>query len=219
MCVRVCVCTCVCAFSVSATIHRRNVYISAQTEGKLSKAGLSLLVCAPNEDKWSTLPVPHAVSNVVLVNNHITSIRGWVLSTGKAINMLSTWNEKERQWKQVLPSMPTGWVCTAVISHDNLLLVTGGLAEDCSTVLNTCDVLDPPLWSGPLQQDSTCPHHYGGSIWHYAENTSTWLVRRPHIPLQDLNSIAPRRGERSGVMSSRLHPYSTSSQGGVCGPK
>ena len=46
--------------------------------------------------------------------------------------------------------MPTGRVCPAVISHDNLLLVTGGLAEDDS-VLNTTDVLDltSMKWSTP----------------------------------------------------------------------
>ena len=130
------------AVSASATIHNRNVYIIARSKGKLKKAVYHLFVCSTNEHKWSTLPVPHAISSVAVVNNSITSIGGFDLSTGKAINMLSTWNEEEGQWKQVLPSMPTGRFFTAVISHDNLLLVTGGLGEDCSTVLNTCDVLD-----------------------------------------------------------------------------
>ena len=41
-----------------------------------------------------------------------------------------------------LPCLQDGVVRLLYISHDNLLLVTGGTAEDVSTVLNTTDVLD-----------------------------------------------------------------------------
>ena len=64
------------------------------------------------------------------------------MSTDEVTNTLSTWYEEEGRWRQVLPPMPTGRVYPNIISHDNLLLVTGGVAEDGSTVLNTTDVLD-----------------------------------------------------------------------------
>ena len=78
--------------------------------------------------------------------------------------MLSTWYEEEGRWKQVLPPMPTRRVRPAVISHDNLLLVTGGLAEDVSTALNTADVLDLDTmeWTTPEELSLPIPlwqHH------------------------------------------------------------
>ena len=47
--------------------------------------------------------------------------------------------------------MPTGRYSPAVISYANLLLVTGRVAEDASTVLNTTDVLDLTTmkWTSP----------------------------------------------------------------------
>ena len=60
--------------------------------------------------------------------------------------------------------MPTRRVCPAVISHDNLLLVTGGVAEDASTILNTTDVLDLTTmkWSTPKGLNLPVP-----LMWHH----------------------------------------------------
>ena len=166
------------AVSRGASIHNGKVYISAV--GYDIEFVFPVLVYSTNELKWSTLPeqqsvVPTGVLNwmwqrlstlpdkksdkaIAVVNNYVTLIGGQNVSTrtggvdastGKVT--LSTWYEKEGQWKQVLPPMPTGRSRPAVISHDNLLLVTGGLAEDGSTVLNTTDVLDLTTmkWSTP----------------------------------------------------------------------
>ena len=58
--------------------------------------------------------------------------------------------QEEGQWKQVLPPMPTGRFSPAVMSHANLLLVTGGVTED-NSVLDATDVLDLTTmkWSTP----------------------------------------------------------------------
>ena len=63
----------------------------------------------------------------------------------------STWYEQEGRWKQVLPPMPTGRINPIILSGDIFLLVTGGVAEDGFTVLNTTDVLDLTTmkWSTP----------------------------------------------------------------------
>ena len=94
-----------------------------------------------NEHKWSTLPNQQRSAAMAELNNHVTLIGGLDVSTRKVTSALSTWYEEGR-WKQVLPPMPTGRYIPAVVSHDNLLLVTGGVAENVSTVLNTTDVLD-----------------------------------------------------------------------------
>ena len=140
------------AASYAATIHNSKVYISAFGRDGNGKPVSSVLVYSTNELKWSTLPNQQFGAVIAVLNNHVTLIGGQDVSTGKVTNTLSTWYEEEGQWKQVLPPMPTGRYCPAVISHDNLLLVTGGVAEDVSAVLNTTDVLDLTTmkWSTPV---------------------------------------------------------------------
>ena len=139
------------AASCGSTIHNSKVYISTFCKDRKGKPVSPVLVYSTNEHKWSTLPNQQRAATMAVVNNHITLIGGRDVSTGKVTNTLSTWYEEEGRWKQVLPPMPTGRSRPAVISHDNLLLVTGGLAEDVSTVLNTTDVLDLTTmkWSTP----------------------------------------------------------------------
>ena len=129
------------ALSYAATIHNSKVYISAVGRDGNGKLVFPVLVYSTNELKWSTLSKQQSSAAIAVLYNHITLIGGRDVSTGKFTNTLSTWYE-EGQWKQVLPPIPTGRSRPAVISHDNLVLVTGGLAEDDSTVLNTTDVLD-----------------------------------------------------------------------------
>ena len=139
------------AASCGSTIHNSKVYISTFCKDRKGKPVSPVLVYSTNEHKWSTLPNQQFGAAIAVLNNHVTLIGGQDVSTGKFTNTLSTWYEEEGRWKQVLPPMPTGRVRPAVISHDNLLLVTGGLAEDGSTVLNTTDVLDLTTmkWSTP----------------------------------------------------------------------
>ena len=120
------------ALSSGTTIHNKKVYISALCKDVIEEFVYPVLVYSTNELKWSTLPRQQHGATIAVVNNHVTLIGGWDVSTGKFTNPLSTWYEEEGQWKQVLPFMPTGRGFPTVISHDNLLLVTGGLAEDDS---------------------------------------------------------------------------------------
>ena len=139
------------AHSFAATIHNSKVYISALGNDGSGKCIAPVLVYSTNEHKWSTLPKQQHGAAIAVVNNHVTLIGGQDVSTEKLTNTLSSWNEEEGQWIQVLPPMPTGRLLfPAVISHDNLLLATGGLAENDS-VLSTTDVLDLTTlnWSTP----------------------------------------------------------------------
>ena len=139
------------AVSYAATIHNSKVCISAISNDGNGKLVCPVLVYSTNEHKWSTLPEQQQCAAIAVFSNCITLIGGVDVSTVKVTNTLSTWYEEEGRWKQVLPPMPTGRFRPAVISHDNLLLVTGGVAEDISTVLNTTDVLDltSMTWSTP----------------------------------------------------------------------
>ena len=130
------------AVSFGATIHNGKVYISTIDDDDEFR----VLVYSTNEQKWNVMEGTeqhqHQGSAITLVNDHITLIGGVDMKADIPTTTPSTWYEEEGQWKQVLPPMPTGRLCGTVISHDNLLLVTGGVAEDDSTILNTTDVLD-----------------------------------------------------------------------------
>ena len=138
------------AGSNAATIHNSKVYISAIGRDGNGKPLFPVLVYSTNEHKWSTLHEQQRCAAIAVLNNHVTLIGGRDVPTGKATNTLFTWYEEEGRWKQVLPPMPTGRFRPAVIAHDNLLLVTGGVTEDDS-VLVTTDVLDLTTmkWSTP----------------------------------------------------------------------
>ena len=152
------------AISYMATFHNSKVYIRAKHRDE-SAGNLvhPTLVYSTNEHKWSARPELQGGAAIAVVNSHFTFIGGWDVSTRKVTKALSTWYEEEGQWKQVLPPMPTRRTSPAVISHDNLLLVTGGLAEDDS-ILNTTDVLGLTTmkWTTPEELNLPVPlwrHH------------------------------------------------------------
>ena len=149
------------AISIGATIHNSKVYISAMCV----ESTFPVLVYSANEHKWNALeaPVQHNRSAIAVVNNHITLIGGVDTEADEATNTLSTWYEEDVWWKQILPPVPTRRGCPAVITHDNLLLVTGGADEDVSTVLNTTDVLDLTTmkWTTPEGLSLPVP------LWHH----------------------------------------------------
>ena len=185
------------ALFYGATIHNSKVYISATCADESGKLVYPVLVYSTDKLKWSTLPEQQCGPAIAVVNDHITLIGGRDVSTRKVTNTLSTWYEEENQFKQELPPMPTRRACPTVISHDNLLLVTGGLAEDASTVLNTTDVLDlttmkwttaqglslhVPLWQHHLALCGEYLYLVGGAMVNPVQsakdnNSQAWRVK------------------------------------------
>ena len=91
--------------------------------------------------------------------------------------------------------MPTGRHRLAVICHDNLFLVTGGVAEGGSTVLSTTDVLDLTTmkWSTPEGLNLPIPlcwHHLAlnGEYLYLVGGVTVYPVQSP----EDDNSQAWR---------------------------
>ena len=202
------------AGSNAATIHNSKVYISAIGEDGNGRLVFPVLVYSTNEHKWSTLHKQQRCAAIAVLNNHITLIGGQDVSTGKAINTLSTWYEEEGRWKQVLSSMPTRRFRPAVISHDNLLLVTGGLAEDDS-VLVTTDVLDLTTmkWSTPEGLNLFIPlwgHHLAlcGEYLYLVGGATVYPWRSSN----DFNSQA-WRAKWSGVKQSAAPQHSQPRRG------
>ena len=173
------------AASYGATNHNSKVYISAFGRDGNGKIVSPVLVYSTNEHKWSTLPEQQRGAAIAVLNNHVTLIGGRDVSTGKVTNTLSTWYEEEGQWKQVLPPMPTGRFHPAVICHANLLLVTGGAAED-ESFLNTTDVLDLTTmkWTTPEGLNLPVPlwtHHLAlcGEYLYLVGGMTVYSVQSP----------------------------------------
>ena len=183
------------ASSYAATIHNSKVCISATCEVESGKFVHPVLVYSTNEHKWSTLPERQRSSAIAVVNDHITLIGGRDVSTRKVANTLSTWYEEKGQWKQVLPPVPTGRGWPAIISHHNLHLVTGGVADYRSTVLNTTDVLDLTTmkWTTPQGLSLPIPlwHHHLALCGEYLYLVGGTLVF-PMLSPTDNNSQAWR---------------------------
>ena len=202
------------ALSYGATIHNSKVYISAACNNESGKRIRPVLVYSTNDHKWSTLPEQQGASAIAVVNDHVTLIGGYAVSTRKVTDKLSTWYEHEGQWKQVLPPIPTGRICPAVIAHDNLLLVTGGVAKDASTVLSTTDVLDLETmkWTTPEGLSLPIPlwqHHLvlcgeylylvgGATVYHVqspeGSNSQTWTAKWSDVKQTAASCHAQTRG-------------------------
>ena len=222
------------AASYGATIHNSKVYISAVGRDGNGKPISPVLVYFTNELKWSTLHKQQKGAAIAVAHNHITLIGGQDVSTRKVTNTLSTWYEEEGLWKEVLPPMPTGRYCPAVISHNNLLLVTGGLAEDVSAVLNTTDVLDlttmkwttpeglnlpVPLWGHHLALCGEYLYLVGGATvcpWRSPENANSQAWR---AKWNDVNQIAvPQHSQPQRDLWTRIaDPHTLSPTPVSCG--
>ena len=124
---------------LSATICKNKVYMSGMHDDVAEeRQNHGIVIYSTNELKWSTLPVQRMFAGVTCFRNRVTLIGG---GTDKITNTICTWYEEEGRWKQVLPPMATRRCFPAVISHDNLLLVSGGADGDGSTV-STTEILD-----------------------------------------------------------------------------
>ena len=116
-----------CALQViSSTLVENKVYITGFATDKDS-VSRQVQVYSLDEAKWSTLPeAPNYNAPAAVINGHITLIGGRDSETDDVTDVLSTWFEKECQWQQILPRMPTKRLGIGVCQHDKLLLATGG---------------------------------------------------------------------------------------------
>ena len=141
---------------ISSVMFEDKVYISAIAT-LYEPISRQVQIYSPVEGSWSTLPVaPSYNARLAVINGRITLIGGRDTETGSITNILTTWSAEKRQWKQVVPPMPSKRLGSGICYHNNLLLVSGGV-EDCSKdkemakVVNTVHVYDFSTrhWSTP----------------------------------------------------------------------
>ena len=81
-------------------------------------------VYSTEDNAWSTLPESNYNAPIAIVNGHITLVGGRDAKTDKLTNILSTWFEEEGEWRQILPSMPSGRISSRAYHHGNRLLAS-----------------------------------------------------------------------------------------------
>ena len=113
---------------ISSARLNENIYITGIAVEK-EQGSSQVQVYSLSEGKWSMLP--EAVNRnapIAVINSRITLVGGRV-ATKRLTEVISTWFEKQCEWKTRHPTMPTHRVASGVCHCDNLLLVTGGAEE------------------------------------------------------------------------------------------
>ena len=149
---------------VSSIMHNNKVYITPLAEDDCDAHDVSRQVLVYSlteiERRWSMLPrvpeekpAPSYNAEATIINGRITLVGGRNAGTNEITNVLSTWNEVNRQWEESdLTPMPTKRLSSSVCHHDNFLLVAGGVVDDeIVTFDNTVDVYNfsSKHWSSP----------------------------------------------------------------------
>ena len=147
---------------VSCVLLKDKVYVTGIATEEVGSRQVQ--VYSLNERKWSTLPeAPNYNAPAAIISGYFTLIGGRLTKDSTITNILCSWIEEESQWVQKVPPMPTVRLASGVFYHDDLLLVTGGVADDEYKVVNTVDVYNfsTKCWSipGALQLPKTLRSH------------------------------------------------------------
>ena len=111
----------------------------------LLRYGAQLYIYTPASDIWKTIGTP--VYWFTLATYHSQPVLvGGMESTSQCTNKLWTLNELD--WEPLQPSMNIRRYIPSVVSHDDYLLVAGGLPDDDDLEMNISDTLDIEVYDG-----------------------------------------------------------------------
>ena len=156
---------------ISSVLFHDKVYISGIGTDDVPESR-QVQVYSLKDNTWSTLPeAPNHNAPIAIVEDHITLIGGRDVKTNKPSNVIFTWDEEEKKWKQSLHSLPTVSVASKAYYHKKLFLVTGGAEESINegegenlTVVEKVHVYNfsSKKWTTPQQlrlPKPLCSHH------------------------------------------------------------
>ena len=114
---------------ISSVLLENKVYVSGIATDNSSR---QVQVYSLDEGKWSTLPeAPNYNAPAIVINDHYTLVGGRESDNETDISdVLSSWNEDDNEWKQLICPMPTKRLASGICLYDDLLLVTGGIVEE-----------------------------------------------------------------------------------------
>ena len=114
---------------ISSVLLENKVYVSGIATDNSSRL---VQVYSLDEGKWSTLPESlNYNAPATVINGHYTLVGGRESDNETDISgVLSSWNEEDNEWKQLIRPMPTKRLASGICLYDDLLLVTGGVVEE-----------------------------------------------------------------------------------------
>jgi hypothetical protein len=111
--------------AVKSTVIEGKVYCRGVTE-EGGDTEYIVYCYATSQDKWTTLPpLPVKWFGLGHVDSKLVAIGGWKRN-GDQTNVVYTYDEQSRKWKQTIPPMPTSRVYPSVLSLKSHIFVIGG---------------------------------------------------------------------------------------------
>ena len=120
--------------AVKSTVVEGKVYCRGVTEeGGDTEYVVNCYVSS--QDKWTALPpLPVKWFGLRHIDGKLVAIGGWKRN-GDQTNVVYTYDEQSRKWKQTIPPMPTSRVYPSVLSLKLQLLVIGGYSPSYSAAV------------------------------------------------------------------------------------
>ena len=117
-------------YGASAVLHKENIYMMAgdtpQTETYDYVFSYKI-----NINEWSRLPPPgHCMGILQIIDDKLTVIGGVESATDEVTNKVSTFNNTSNNWTQYFPDMITARCKPEVATHEDHVIVLGGLIDD-----------------------------------------------------------------------------------------
>ena len=125
----------------AAVVHGDTAYFNSSGSHKIYSYQI-----VSGEEQWSRLPdSPYKFFSLAVVDGHVTSVGGAKsgLFSDTSVNTLLSLTgegERNRQWSEVFPAMPTARAFSAAVTTDDILVVAGG--GDSNWKLNTVEVMN-----------------------------------------------------------------------------
>ena len=105
---------------MNGKLYVRGIYVDNKTQ--------IVLEYTPDTDQWARLPQPPVSDfTVATLRGQLLVVGGTNLSTNKMTKSILTFDERQKQWVQSYPVMPTAVTYPSVIAYQNYLIVAAGL--------------------------------------------------------------------------------------------
>ena len=197
-----------------------SIYVSGGLCDAIASAR-KVQVYAVNRQTWSTLPPsPQYDSQGVAIKGQLVLLGGNEASSETVTKLVSTWNGQV--WHQELPPMPTERFRPGVITYQNLVVVSGGVAEDGRALLSSIAILNITTlqWSTPenltlprpmytMQCTISHGHLYVASAsieYDAATDTGTSTNTVWQLPLVALENVLTAEGDSTSHRWAEIAP-------------
>ena len=163
-------------FNAKAVVLGEKVYVGG---GALKFPTLSppyIYVYDTTKDMWQLLASPCNFGALAVYHNQLVVAGGRLASTNKITNKVWLLDEKEQEWKESIPPMPTARDAATAIGIDDYLTVLGGgeYWGDCSCsgcYVDVVELYDGQMWMKTDPLPLSC-----GNAWSVYHNGFCFIM-------------------------------------------